>query len=47
MFEDLEKVKKYNDVLYKETANQICQLLGRSRQPTMLDPFVPAEINIE
>ena len=47
MFEDLRKVKKHNDVLYKETANRICQLLGRSRQPTVLDPLVPAEINIE
>jgi len=47
MFEDLRKVKERNDALHKETANKICQLLGRNRPTTMLDPFVPAEINIE
>ena len=47
MFDDLTRVKKRNDVLYKQTANQACQLLGRSSQPTTLDPLVPAAIDIE
>ena len=47
MFEDLTRAKGRNDVLYKRTANQICQLLGRSSQPATLDPLVPAAIDIE
>ena len=47
MFEDLTQAKKRNDVLHEQTANQICQQLGRSRQPTTLDALVPAAIDIE